>query len=172
MRTTQEIFDRHYMKQLGHGKTKEQALVCAFEHCYDAVCIEQWTDKSIEALYQEFKAEEHKREEMYKVRTAEIERDNWIKTAVIGYHEIGKPFKVKFKNGKNRMMVAKERTGSCYGCVFCGITGYIDIRPLYGCKFKGGTHAVCSARYYAKNGIDIPLREDDKNVIYRYEDED
>lgn len=170
MRTTQEIFDRHYTKQVECGKTKEQAIEYAFEQCYDAVCIEQWTDKSIEALYQDFKVEERKREEEYKVAAAEIERDNWVKTAAIGYHEIGKPFKVNFKNGKSRMMVAEERTSddSCKGCAFYGATGYIDIRPIYGCKFKNGAHAICNARFYAKNGAVLSLREDGKHVRYKF----
>ena len=171
MRTLQEIFDKNYSRMIERGKSKEHATEHAFESCYDALyvgnAIEEWTDKDIEALWLAHKAKEQAWDKEQAMKAATEERDNWAKNAMIGYHEIGKPFKANF-NGTVRTMIAEERKGfSCYGCAFCGITGYIDVRPIWGCKIvrKG---AVCHKTFTAKNGIELPLRTDGKDVIFKY----
>ena len=106
--------------------------------------------------------------EGYKTRNAEAGRKAYLQTASIKYHKTGKPFNVNMKNGTFKMVAVES--DNCVGCAFAFVRGYAQSGyPCYGCRIEQmGRHAVCKASYISPLGVELKLREDGKNVIYKY----
>ena len=159
--TIQEWFDNRLARYESRGWSHTEALDETYE---DLDVAERFSNADKDAFYQE-RQEEYKG---YVMRYSITCRDTYVASAAIKYHEVSKPFTVKFKDG-TRKMVAVEANG-CYGCAFAKVVGRAPAGyPLYGCKCEAvGKHAVCKAKYVSPLGVELSMREDGKNVIYKY----
>lgn len=159
--TIQEWFDKRLARYESRGNSHTEALDETYE---DLDVAERFSNAEKDAFYQE-RQEEYKG---YVMRYSIACRDTYVTSAAIKYHEVGKPFKVKFKD-VTRKMVAVEANG-CYGCAFAKVVGRAPAGyPLYGCRCESaGTHAVCKARYVSPLGVELDMREDGKNVVFKY----
>ena len=159
--TIQEWFDNRLARYESRGKSHTEALDETYE---DLDIADRFSNDEKDAFYKEHK-EEYKG---YVMRYSITCRDAYVSSAAIKYHEVGKSFKVKFKD-VTRKMVALEANG-CYGCAFAKVVGHAQAGyPLYGCKCESvGTHAVCKAKYVSPLGIELDMREDGKNVVFKY----
>lgn len=158
--TIQEWFDRKVARYESKGMSRIEAVEEAF---VDLACATRFCEEEKAAF-----CDSHEEYEGFKTRDAEACRTSYLQTARIKYHEVGKPFNVNMKNGTFRM-VAVEKNG-CSGCIFSYTKGYAQAGyPVYGCwiETRGG-HAVCKASYTSPLGVELSMREDGKNVIYKY----
>ena len=158
--TIQEWFDRKVARYESKGMSRTEAVDEAF---IDLLTAERFSSADKRAF-----CDSNEEYEGYKTRNAEAGRKAYLQTASIKYHKTGKPFNVNMKNGTFRM-VAVEKNG-CSGCIFSYIKGYAQAGyPVYGCWIEArGGHAVCKASYTSPLGVELKLREDGKNVIYKY----
>ena len=159
--TIQEWFDNRLARYESRCKSHTEALDKTYEDLDDA---ERFSNDEKDAFYKEHQ-EEYKG---YVMRYSIACRDAYVVSAAIKYHEVGKPFKIKFKD-VTRKMIAVEANG-CYGCAFAKVVGRAPAGyPLYGCKYDAvGTHAVCKAKYVSPLGVELNMREDGKNVVFKY----
>lgn len=158
--TIQEWFDRKVARYESRGMSRTEAVDEAF---IDLLTVERFSSADKRAF-----CDSNEEYEGYKTRNAEAGRKAYLQTASIKYHKTGKPFNVKMKNGTFKMVAVES--DNCVGCAFAFVRGYAQTGyPCYGCRIEQmGRHAVCKASYISTLGVELKLREDGKNVIYKY----
>ena len=158
--TIQEWFDRKVARYESKGMSRIEAVDEAF---VDLACATRFCEEEKAAF-----CDSHEEYEGFKTRDAEAGRKAYLQTASIKYHKTGKPFNVNMKNGTFKMVAVES--DNCVGCAFSFVRGYAQTGyPCYGCRIEQtGRHAVCKASYISPLGVELKLREDGKNVIYKY----
>lgn len=158
--TIQEWFDRKVARYESKGMSRTEAVDEAF---IDLLTVERFSSADKRAF-----CDSNEEYEGYKTRNAEAGRKAYLQTASIKYHKTGKPFNVNMKNGTFKMVAVES--DNCIGCAFAFVRGYAQTGyPCYGCRIEQtGRHAVCKASYISPLGVELRLREDGKNVIYKY----
>lgn len=159
--TIQEVYNKHYTRQIAKGKSHDEAVLIALDNVNDTGRTSEI--KAFFAANPELKA-------VWDADCDRLEVEHYKANAAFSYHEVGKVFTVKFSDGEKKM-VAVERGHGCYGCAFAVVVGRLaNLRPVYGCKIYRNhhKHCNCSATYFTKNGNDIQVRADNKNVMFKF----
>lgn len=174
--TINEIFDKYYNKSIEKGLSYDEAVRNAIDNIWDVYPIRKAEVDAFLVENAEYKKVFDDIDNEIKAISDNRERDNWLNTSVFKYHPAGSVFSVNFKDGTYKVKaVERKRQGvpcypACHECAFRKPNGLApNGSTIWGCRFsRNGHHANCVAHIITENGTVMQVREDGKDVVYKW----